>query len=137
MKRILLLALLTVSCASHIPPATLSGVGVSAWYANEAVVAIGTLQHVAIELNKVIICDAPTATSNAIPSCHPILSDANTRVVVDSVTVALNTMRAVPSGWVQTTVTALDQISNKLDQYGQVKLRPYLDAARIVIGNFR
>ena len=78
MKRILITLTLigALGCASKAPP-SLSPAGVVVWQANEVAVAIGLVQTGAINLNKVQVCD-PTP-------CHPLLSDANTRIVVDAV----------------------------------------------------
>lgn len=120
----LVLALVLSGCAKNAPP-TLTPAGIRIWQANEAVVAIGVLQDVAIRLNAIEVCEpAP---------CRPLLSDANTRTVVDAVTVALTTIRAVPSGWKATTAAALEQIESKLDDLGKPKLRAYLTAARAVL----
>lgn len=126
MKRLIvfLVLALAVSCASKAPP-DLTPTGVRYWQGNEAVVAIGTFQHAAIELNKLQVCDpAP---------CHPLLSDKNTGVVVDGVTVTLTTMRAAPAGWRATALAFLDQVVVKLDEAGRTKLAGYVLAARAVI----
>lgn len=119
-----LLLLTTPACASKAPPG-LSPVGVRVWQANEAVVALGTAQHAAIELNKIQVCEpAP---------CHPLLSTRNTGVVVDAVTLALTTLRAVPDGWRATSLAALDTIIAKLDADGKTRFASYLTAARTII----
>ena len=100
-----------------------------AYKANEAIVAIGTVQHVAIELNKILICDsAPAAT------CHPVLSDKNTGSVIDAVRKALLTIQQAPNGWKATVSVALDQIDAALDEAGKSKLKAYTAAARITVG---
>lgn len=127
-RQIALLGILVfaASCAKHAPP-SLSPAGVKIWQANEVVVAIGTLQRAAIQLNGVQVCEpAP---------CHPLLSDHNTGVVVDSVTVALKTIDAAPGGWRVTATTAIDAIEQALDFTGRTKLRAYLEAARTIINS--
>lgn len=116
--------LLSMGCAKA--PASLSPQGAAVFKANEAVVALGTLQHAAIELNALKTCDVQKV-------CTPVLSDANTRVVVDSVEAALKTIRAVPDGWKATAGTALQQIQLKLDQSGRLKISAYVTAARTVL----
>lgn len=124
MKRsILLVVLLFAGCASNAPP-TLTPAGVLIWQANEAVVALGALQHAAIELNKVQRCE---------PACVPLLSDRNTGIVVDAVTSALLTIKQVPSGWKPTALAALTQIDARLDQIGKDKVAAYVRAARTVL----
>lgn len=117
--------MLTVSCAAH-APATLSPAGVANWQANEAVVAIGTLQRAAIALNAVQKCEASGP-------CAPLLSDQNTRHVVDAVEVALKTIERVPDGWKAAANAAIDAINATLDAAGQGKLRGYLEAARQIL----
>lgn len=115
-------------CAGNAPP-SLTPAGVRIWQANEAVVAIGSVQHVAIALNGVQRCEAPPNDS----VCAPVLSDANTRVVVNTVTAALKTIEAVPSGWKATATEALTQIGARLDAAGQSRLSAYLAAARAAL----
>jgi hypothetical protein len=118
----------STSCAKappNLPPDTLV-----VWKANEAVVAIGTVQHVAIELNKILMCEAPPNQTK----CHAVLSDKNTGVVVDAVRKVLLTIQQVPSGWKQTVLTGLDQIDAALDDAGKGKLKAYTAAARVTIG---
>jgi hypothetical protein len=83
---------------------------------NAAVVSVGTIQHAAIGLNEV-----------------DLLSDANTRVVVDASTVALGTLRSAPDGWRATVLAFIAQVRKTLDADGQGMLGPYLDAARLVV----
>ena len=66
---LLTLAVLFTGCAAHQPPVSLTGQGRTLWYANEVVVGLNTIQHTAIELNKIPICEpsvlAPTLDSTA------------------------------------------------------------------------
>ena len=62
---------LSLGC-THAPP-SLSPAGARLYQANEVVVAIGTLQHAAIELNKVQVCPTPA-------TCHPLLIDAHLHI---------------------------------------------------------
>lgn len=114
---------LCVACMSA--PPSLSPIGQRTYQADQAVLAIGQVQTAAIGLNKIQVCP-PTP-------CHPVLSDANTAIVIDSVTSALNTMRVVPDGWKATTLTALMNIQNRLDASGKTTLAAYLEAARTIV----
>lgn len=125
---LLCLCLSLPACAKAsptLPPETLV-----VWKANQAVVAIGTVQHVAIELNKILMCEAPPNQTQ----CHSVLSDKNTGLVVDAVRKVLLTIQQVPSGWRQTVLTGLDQIDSALDEAGKGKLKAYTAAARVTIG---
>lgn len=97
--------------------------------ANEAIVAIGTVQHAAIQLNAVQTC-TPTP-------CHPILSDHNTGVVVDVAVPALVTLKAATAGPQAVLDAALAEIEKKLDAAGKRELTPYLRAARAVLKELR
>lgn len=127
MKRFALIGLLlTIGCTTHTPP-SLSPAGARLYQANEVVVAIGTLQHAAIELNKVQVCPQPT-------SCHPLLVDADTRVVVDASTTALTTLKATPDGWKAAATALLTQIESRLDAAGKTQLAAYLQVVRTMAG---
>lgn len=119
---------LLAGCAKDAPP-SLTPAGVVTWQANEAVVAVGTLQRVAIELNGVKVCQPPPDDAK----CSPLLSDRNTRTVIDAVAVALNTIKQVPNGWKATALTALEKIRAELAGDDRRKLDPYIEAARTVV----
>jgi hypothetical protein len=122
MKRLLLAVVLTASFGCAHAPANLTPQQQVVFTANQGVVAIGTVQHASIELNKIQICDpAP---------CHPLLSDANTKIVVDAVTDALTTLRATPQGWQGIVTVALDRIQLRLDAAGKQQIAAYISAAR-------
>lgn len=125
MRRLFLASLLfVVACASHVPP-TLTPAGVAVWRANQMVVALGTFQHAAIELNKTQVCDpAP---------CRPLLPDDQTRVVVDAVADALTVLAKTPEGWKAEMLTALDKVDAKLTAYGKDRLKAYTQMVRIVV----
>jgi hypothetical protein len=126
MKQVFLVVVvaLSLSCGGTVPP-TLTPQAAIAYRANTVIVAIGSLQHAGIALNGVQTCD-PTG-------CHPILSDANTRIIVDAATSALETIRSSPDGAKATAVTALAQIERQLDAFGLQQVKPYVQAARAVI----
>jgi hypothetical protein len=115
----------SLSCSSNPVPASLSGPGVVAYRANQVGVSLGTVQHAAIELNKIQQCTpAP---------CHPLLSDANTKVVIDAVTDAVTTLKATPDGWQSTANTALTRIETRLDADGKQQIAAYLETVRTVM----
>ena len=122
---IALLLALVVGCATLTPPPNLDPAVVPIWQANEAVVIVGTVQRAAIGLNGVQLCEP-------LP-CHPLLSTANTGLVVDAATDALVTLRAAPSGWKGVALAALDRIALRLDAAGITKFTPYLAGARLAL----
>lgn len=125
MKVLLFALCLSLSACASKAPSSLSPAGVRIWQADQAVVALGTVQHVAIGLNAIQKCDpAP---------CHPLLSNANTGIVIDAVTDGVNTIKAIPSGWKATAMAALDRIAGRLDAAGQSDLAAYVEAARAVL----
>ena len=126
-----LVVCLGVGCASH-APASLSGAGLTAWKADQVVVAFGTAQHAAIALNGIPVCDTATP-----PVCHPLLSDSNTRVVVDATTDTLTTIKATPDGWRATALAACDRIDARLDANGKQSLKVYVAAVRALIGGLQ
>jgi hypothetical protein len=111
------------NCAGNAPP-SLSPTGKLTYQANEGVVALGTVQHAAIELNKVQACTS---------ACHPLLPDKDVAVVVDNVTSALIIIKQVPNGWKATIISALNAISTRLDAEGKMRLSAYLGAAIAVV----
>jgi len=121
---IVLFALVVTACASNAPP-SLTPAGVKIWQANEAVIALGTMQRAAIGLNDIEVCQPEP--------CRPLLSDANTRKVIDGVEVGVKTITAVPSGWQIAASTALKEVSDNLDAAGKVKFGPYIEAARTIL----
>lgn len=121
----LLVALALAGCTQ--PPPTLSPAGIRDYRANEAVLAIGTVQAVAISLNGIQVCDpAP---------CRPLVSDRNTRRVIDAVEVALKTIQAAPNGWKTATLTAVTTIRAQLEPEALAKLDPYLVTVLTVVAS--
>lgn len=114
--------LLFVGC--HPAPPNLDPETTKIWQADQAQVILGELQHTAIKFNEVKTCDAAGA------NCKPLLSDHNTGIVIDGVTVALKTVHVSPQGWQATATTALQSIADALDANGKVTLAAYIDAAR-------
>lgn len=120
------LVLLALTGCTHAPP-SLSPAGARLYQANEVVVAIGTLQHAAIELNKVQVCPAPA-------TCHSLLIDANTKVVVDASTAALTTIKATPDGWKAAASALLTQVTARLDAAGKTQLAAYVQVVSQIAG---
>lgn len=125
-KALIVIALvITAGCAQKAPP-SLSPAGVVTWQANQALLVLDSVQHSAIGLNKIQRCDAAQV-------CKPMLSDANTRLVIDIVADSVNTIRAVPSGWKATTVAGLRAVSSRLDAEGQQVIAAYVQAGLTVL----
>lgn len=129
MKRLLDFAAVTcvvlmVSCAAHQAPAS-TPAGLALAKAKQVAVAIGTLQHAAIELNN-------TQTCNPTP-CHAFLSDRDTAVVVDASTDALTALRAAPDGWLATADVALTRVESRLEAAGKAAFGPYLAGAHTTV----
>lgn len=126
MKLSVLACVLALSLSCSHPPVSLSPAGARLYQANEVVVAIGTLQHAAIELNKTQVCNPPP--------CHALLADANTRIVVDAVADGLTTIKATPDGWKAATSVLLDRITARLDAAGKTELAGYVQAVKTIAG---
>lgn len=126
MKRRIVFAVVWCTLACAPVPSSLSPQGAAVYKANEVVVALGTLQHVAIELNKT--CQTPT------PPCQPILPEADTRIVVDAVTDALTTLKAGPDNWKAMASAALTRIDTRLDAAGKGRLSAYIQAVKTIAG---
>lgn len=133
MKRVLFIALaIVIAAACGKTASSLTATGAAYQHADEGVVALGTLQHVAVELNKLQVC----APAPAPPACHPALSDHNTGVVVDAVTLALTTAKAAPAGWKATVNACVASINSLLDAAGKVEIAAYLNAALSIVNAF-
>lgn len=127
---VILAALIILSaCASKAPPQLEPG-ALPIWQANEIQIAFGALQRSAIALNAVTRCDTAQP-----PVCMPLLSDANTRVVIDGTADVVKTLRAVPAGWKATALEGLDRITTRLDAAGKTKLASYLSVISSVAGS--
>lgn len=122
-RLVALVVCVLVGCAKA--PPNLSPSGARAYQANQAVVALGTVQHAAIELNKIQVC-------NPAP-CHPLFSNKDTAIVVDNVTTALTTMRTVPQGWKATALSALQAVKMRLADDGKASIAAYLDTAIAIV----
>lgn len=116
------------SCRQPVPPESTQEYRVVA-IATDVVIALGTLQHAAIELNEKLVCD-----SAAPPVCAPLLSEANTRIVVQNVTSTLTAMGPNPANIQVTVDTTLKEIESRLDAAGKTKILPYIQAVRVVAG---
>jgi len=122
-----ILAGITSGCARNRPP-ELAPPAVTTWQANEVTLAFGTLQRTAISLNGIVRCDQAVP-----PVCEPLLSDGNTRAVIDVVEDAVLTLRAVPDGWLVTANAALSRLVQRLSADGQAKLSAYIGMVRAVV----
>jgi hypothetical protein len=120
---IAVMLLFTVGCGQQ--QITVPSANRVIYNANEAAILLGTLQHVAIQMNETTQC--------AGTECHPILSERDTRVVVSIITPTLKVMDAIPNGWPTVMSAAIDQIVSQMDSDGRSKLAPYLEAAKAAI----
>jgi uncharacterized lipoprotein YajG len=118
-------------CATHKAPSSLSGPGVAAWQANEVVIALDAVMSTAIALNEIVQCD------NNNQNCHQVLSEQNTRIIVQAIRGADMVIKSYPTGWSFVADTAISQIETYLDSSGRAKIAPYLEAAKVVIRTLR
>lgn len=129
-----IVALLTLPACGNKPANTLPPGGDLILKSKQAAVVIGTVQHAAIELNKIHVHDDNSVCADATDAtCHPLVSDKNTGVVVDASTDALTAMKSIPAGWKTTALAALDRIIARLDAAGNTQLATYLNAAKAAL----
>lgn len=115
----LVAVMLTIGCAGK-APSSLSPVGVRSWEANQAVLTLGQVQKTAIGLNAIQKCSpAPVV-------CAPLLSNANTGIVVDAVAASVKSIQQAPAGWRSSTTVALAEIRSRLDAGGKANLSAWL-----------
>ncbi len=122
---VLTFPLWSTSCAPV--PTSLSATGRMVYRADEAVIMLGALQHAAIELNQTSDCVSGQ-------ECKPLLSERDTRVIVNVVTPTLKALDALPNGWLPVFQASIQQITEQLDAEGRERLRPYLLAASVAAG---
>lgn len=123
-----LLSLVASTEACKPKPPNLDPVTTKMWQADQVLIALGEISDVAQGLNAVQKCDPPgTAT------CQPLLSTHNTRITLNIIESAVNTIHAVPSGWKATATAALGELDKQLDEAGKTSLKAYVEAARQVI----
>lgn len=116
MKKYLLLFLIAfTACTPKVGPNT-DPRAVTALKVKEVVIAIGTVQHTAIELNKV-----------------GIVNNEATEYTIDYVKSALNVIKATPNGWQPSVIKVLDELENKLNPDAKARLFPYLIIVRNLI----
>ena len=113
--------LFCTACASAPPQLTPRQARI--WQANEMAIAIGSVQSAAIGLNKIQQCT---------PLCHPLLSDTNTRIVIEIARDGLQSLRAVPEGWKATGLAVAGRIRLRLDEAGRSKMAAYLTACTAI-----
>lgn len=119
-RRAFLLALvLLAGCVKHAPVE---------YYADFAINVLGNIQHVAIGMNAIPVCD-----TQAPPVCHPLLSKHDTQEVKDAVTDGVKVIRVAPFGWRAAADAALDRIIQRLEADGRTRLASYLEAARAAL----
>lgn len=128
MKRLILILAFSVAIGCAKVPPNLDPAAVPIWKANEVLVALGTLQHASIELNKQQVC--PTAST-----CRPLLSTPNKNIVVDAVVDTLKVMGpTAPVAWQGAVKRTLDVIESRLDAAGKTTLLPYIQAIKVIAG---
>lgn len=126
-------------CGAYRAPVTYPDPQKVLWYANEVAVGVNMLQHTAIELNKIQVCEAGTAVTTspdaiAIPPvCHPLLSEDNVRAVGETASDIRAALRQTPTGWRAIVSAGLERMQARLDNAGQVKLSAYLQAVRFLL----
>lgn len=103
-------------------PPSLSPAGAGTWRANQAVLIVNTVQRTAINANETV---------------PQLLSNANTRIVVDVASAARKTIAQTPTGWRETTTTALDQIRARLDVAGRTQMAAWLTLAATMVQEIR
>lgn len=124
---VILVLLMLVAC--HPAPPNLDPATTRMWQADQVQVILGELQHTAISFNTVKVCPDPAAPA----VCHPVLSDKNTGLVVDTVMAALRVLKQAPEGWNATGLAALNQVAEALDEAGRTQLASYIQAARVAL----
>ena len=102
-----------VGCARPQPDPVLTPGTVRAWQANQAVIALGDVQRTAITYHSAAM-----------------LSEANTRVVVEAVTPALERIKAAPPSWKPVGLGALTTIDKGLDGNGRERMDVHVAKAR-------
>ena len=114
---VLALALLSTSCASHVP-SSLSPAGAAAFQATRVVRALDVLQDFAI----------------AAEAQNPkLLSTNNTRTVINFVASAVKTIDAVPGGWRPTVTAGLVQLQHDLPPGEWQRIAPYVQLLKVLI----
>jgi len=116
MRKYLLLLLISIAaCTPKVAPST-DARTIAALKVKEVVIAIGTIQHAAIEFNK-----------------QGVINNEATEYTIDYIKSALNVIKTTPNGWRLTVVKILDELEGKLNANAKDKLSPYIDIAKILI----
>lgn len=111
----ILLVLALASCAKA--PPTLSPTGVAAYNATRVVKALDVLRDAAIAANA---------------QAQPLLSTANTRLVVNYHESAVKTIGAIPNGWKAIVEQGLTELQVQLGaEYAQIA--PYVNLVKTLI----
>jgi hypothetical protein len=139
---LLVCVLLSWSCGAYRAPASYPQPQQVLFYANEVAVGVNMLQHTAIELNRISVCDAGTVVTveapdaiAAPPNCHPLLSENNVRAVGETASDVRAALRQTPAGWRAIVTAGLDRMVARLDNAGQVRMAAYLQAVRFLLGS--
>lgn len=136
---LVLVAVLATGCAAK-APSSLTPAGVRAWQANQAVLALNTVQRGAIGLNAIERCDTVVIAADGQAedaNCRPLVSDRNTRLVIDVHAQAVTSIAEAPSSWWVVATEALVRIRNGLDADGRTTLAEWLDFARVLMEDLR
>jgi hypothetical protein len=105
------------SCATHAPP-NLSPEARAAWYGTRVIKALDVLRDTAIAAQA---------------QTPPLLSDAATRVIVETHRSLLETIHALPRGWPATVGTALTDVEGQLAPDDRAIVQPYVDLTRTLL----
>jgi hypothetical protein len=105
------------SCATR-APATLSPAAQTAWYGTRVIQALDVLRDTAIAAQA---------------QTPPLLSDAATRVIVETHRSLLETIHHLPSGWQATVGTALTDVEGQLAPDDRAIVQPYVDLTRTLL----
>lgn len=115
----LLWAIMLSGCAAQAPP-SLSPTGVRIYQANQALLVLDMIQRSAIGLNRIQICEpAP---------CRPMLSDDDTRQVIDTVAIGVKAIQVAPAVWKVQATSTLNEVSSHVGLEGRKTLSQYVNA---------
>lgn len=86
----------------------------------EAVIAVGTIQHTAIELNRA-----------------GLVPDRDVRVIGNAVKSIDSTLGTLPQGWQAVVNSGLDEMLKQLDEPTKLRIAPYVEIAKLVIARLK
>jgi phosphomannomutase len=96
----------------------------------QAVVIVGSVSHNAILANGIKVCDVQPCPPNP---THPLLSDANTKIVTDAAEDGLKVLKTSPDGWKAVVSGVLERVKMRLDASGHTAFDPYIVGAEITL----